>query len=89
MYRARRRRLLGHGQGSDRSALLAAAGEAATQLVESVAPAIRVRTITAPPRTAAQEETPPALRSRCHPLPAPACHGSAADATTTPRRTHE
>jgi D-alanyl-D-alanine carboxypeptidase (penicillin-binding protein 5/6) len=38
----------GQGQGSDTSVILAAAGEAATQLVESVAPAIRVRTIAAP-----------------------------------------
>lgn len=40
--------VLGQGQGSDTSVILAAAGEAATQLVESVAPAIRVRTIAAP-----------------------------------------
>jgi len=39
---------LGQGQGSDTSALLTVAGEAATQLVESIAPAIRVRTIAAP-----------------------------------------
>ena len=38
----------GQGQGSDTQVLLAAAGEAATQLVESVAPAIRVRTVAAP-----------------------------------------
>ncbi len=37
--------VMGQGQGSDTSVILAAAGEAATQLVESVAPAIRVRTI--------------------------------------------
>jgi hypothetical protein len=40
--------VLGQGQGSDTSVILAAAGEAATQLIESVAPAIRVRTIVAP-----------------------------------------
>jgi hypothetical protein len=40
--------VLGQGMGSDTPALLAAAGEAAQQLVESVAPAIRVRTIAAP-----------------------------------------
>jgi D-alanyl-D-alanine carboxypeptidase (penicillin-binding protein 5/6) len=39
--------VLGQGQGSNTQALLAAAGEAAQQLVESVAPA-RVRTIAAP-----------------------------------------
>jgi D-alanyl-D-alanine carboxypeptidase len=37
--------ILGQGQGSNTSALLAAAGEAATQLVQSAAPAVRVRTI--------------------------------------------
>ena len=42
--------VMGQGQGSDTSALLAAAGEAAKQLVDSVAPAIRVRTIAAPAR---------------------------------------
>jgi D-alanyl-D-alanine carboxypeptidase (penicillin-binding protein 5/6) len=40
--------VMGPGQGSDTSVILAAAGEAATQLVESVAPAIRVRTFAAP-----------------------------------------
>jgi serine-type D-Ala-D-Ala carboxypeptidase (penicillin-binding protein 5/6) len=40
--------VMGQGQGSDTSAILAAAGGAAQQLVESVAPAIRVRTIAAP-----------------------------------------
>lgn len=40
--------VMGQGQGSDTSVILAAAGEAATQMVDSVAPAIRVRTIAAP-----------------------------------------
>jgi hypothetical protein len=35
--------VLGQGQGSDTPVLLAAAGEAATQLVEPVAPAIRAQ----------------------------------------------
>jgi D-alanyl-D-alanine carboxypeptidase (penicillin-binding protein 5/6) len=39
--------VLGQGQGSNTSALLAAAGEAAEQLVDSVTPAIGVRTIAA------------------------------------------
>ena len=39
--------VMGQGEGSDTSVLLAAAGEAAEQLVDSVAPAIRVRTIAA------------------------------------------
>jgi hypothetical protein len=37
--------VMGQGQGNDTSAILAAAGEAATQLVESVAPTTGVRTI--------------------------------------------
>jgi len=40
--------VLGQGQGSDTQALLAAAGEAATQLVESAAPAIGTSTLGAP-----------------------------------------
>jgi D-alanyl-D-alanine carboxypeptidase (penicillin-binding protein 5/6) len=40
--------VLGQGEGSDTSAILAAAGEAAKQLVDSVAPAIPVSTIAAP-----------------------------------------
>ena len=40
--------VLGQGQGSDTPVILAAAGEAAKQLVESVAAAIRMRTIPAP-----------------------------------------
>ncbi len=54
--------VMGQGEGSDTSALLAAAGEAAKQLVESVAPAIRVRTIAAPGAAVAQEETLAAIR---------------------------
>ncbi|MGI8713004.1 MAG: hypothetical protein ACR2NR_07470 [Solirubrobacteraceae bacterium] len=41
--------VMGQAQGSDTSVLLAAAGEAATQLVDSVAPATRVRTRRDPP----------------------------------------
>ncbi len=48
--------VLGQGEGSDTSAILAAAGEAAKQLVESVAPAIPVSTIAAPGRPVAQGE---------------------------------
>jgi D-alanyl-D-alanine carboxypeptidase (penicillin-binding protein 5/6) len=40
--------VLGQGQGSDTPALLAAAGDAARQLVDSVAPALPVRARTAP-----------------------------------------
>jgi len=40
--------VMGQGEGSDTSEILAAAGEAATQLVESAAPAMRVGTTPAP-----------------------------------------
>ncbi len=40
--------VMGQGQGNDTSVILTAAGEAATQLLESVDPAIRWRTIAAP-----------------------------------------
>ena len=40
--------VMGQGQGNDTSVLLAAAGEAAQQLVQSVAPATSVRTMPAP-----------------------------------------
>ncbi|MEA2314983.1 MAG: hypothetical protein QOI03_1675 [Solirubrobacteraceae bacterium] len=43
--------VMGQGQGSDTSVILAAAGEAATQLVESVAPTIPASTIAAPAAT--------------------------------------
>ena len=46
--------VLGQGQGSDTSVILAAAGEAATQLVQSAAPAIPARTVAAPSRAPAQ-----------------------------------
>jgi D-alanyl-D-alanine carboxypeptidase (penicillin-binding protein 5/6) len=39
--------VLGQGQGSDTAAVLAAAGEAAKQLVDSLAPVSRLRTTTA------------------------------------------
>ena len=50
--------VLGQGQGSDTSALLAAAGEAAEQLVDSVTPAIGGRTIAASGGLVAYDETP-------------------------------
>jgi len=40
--------VMGQGEGNDTSVILAAAGEAATQVVDSVAPAIPVSTIAAP-----------------------------------------
>jgi D-alanyl-D-alanine carboxypeptidase (penicillin-binding protein 5/6) len=43
--------VMGQGQGSDTSVILAAAGEAATQLVDSVDPAIPASTIAAPAAT--------------------------------------
>ena len=82
--------VLGQGQGSDTSVLLAAAGEAAKQLVESVAPAIGVRTIAAPgaaggPR--ARRRQPTAIR--CYSLPVAARHRPDVNAITTRGRTHE
>jgi D-alanyl-D-alanine carboxypeptidase (penicillin-binding protein 5/6) len=57
--------VMGQGQGSDTSVILAAASEAATQMVESVVPAIHVRTIPAPglggPGGDAGREGPPPL----------------------------
>ena len=47
--------VLGQGEGSDTSAILAAAGEAAKQMVDSVAPTIRVRAIAAPGAAAGRE----------------------------------
>ncbi len=60
--------VMGQGQGSDTSVILAAAGEAATQLVDSAAPAIRMRTIGAPaaaggPRGDAGSHRYPLLRA--------------------------
>ena len=57
--------VMGQGHGNDTSAILAAAGEAAMQLVESVAPADRVPTIDAPsggePGQDAHRHGPPLL----------------------------
>jgi serine-type D-Ala-D-Ala carboxypeptidase (penicillin-binding protein 5/6) len=61
--------VMGQGQGSDTAALLAAAGEAATRLVESVAPAIRVGTIGASAAAAAKEETLAAVATPRLPAP--------------------
>jgi D-alanyl-D-alanine carboxypeptidase (penicillin-binding protein 5/6) len=52
--------VLGQGEGSDTSALLAAAGDAAEQLVGSVAPAIRVRARPAPGAPGDRRWPPPA-----------------------------
>ena len=60
--------VMGQGQGSNTSAILAAAGEAATQLVQSVAPAIRVPAIAAPGVGAAGAS---AASHGSPPLPAP------------------
>jgi D-alanyl-D-alanine carboxypeptidase (penicillin-binding protein 5/6) len=61
--------VMGQGQGSDTSVILAAAGEAAKQLVDSVAPANRVRTVVAPGAAAgpggdARRHGPPLLLAR-------------------------
>ncbi len=57
--------VLGQGEGSDTSALLAAAGEAAQQLVHSVIPATRVRTITA----SGAADAPPSSQLGPPPIP--------------------
>jgi D-alanyl-D-alanine carboxypeptidase (penicillin-binding protein 5/6) len=80
----------GQGQGSDTSVILTAAGEAATRLVESVAPAIRVHTMGAsgaaggPGGDAGGHRDPDVARSRSRP-------GTALMSThsATRRRTHE
>jgi hypothetical protein len=66
----------GQGQGSDTSALLAAAGEAATQRVESVVPAAGVRAIAASPvRLVLGDQTPGGRRLRMPPAPGPPSAG--------------
>ena len=80
--------VLGQGQGSDTSAILAAAGEAAKQLVDSVAPAISVRTIAAPGAGGPGGDggnTP----LRCCSLPVAPRRRTDVNALTTHRRTHE
>jgi hypothetical protein len=79
--------VLGQGQGSDTSLILAAAGEAATQLVDSVAPAIRVRTIAAP-GAGAQDEALADTALRCCSLPVAPRRRTDVNALTTHRRTH-
>ena len=58
--------VLGQGQGNDTPVILAAAGEAARQLIESVAPAIDMSTIAAPAtaRRPAATRSPLAFRQR-------------------------
>jgi D-alanyl-D-alanine carboxypeptidase (penicillin-binding protein 5/6) len=64
--------VLGQGQGSDTSALLAAASEAATQLVESVLPAAGVRAIAAPGPAGGRRRATAGRRLRLPPAPGPA-----------------
>jgi hypothetical protein len=69
--------VMGQGQGSDTSVILAAAGEAAEQPVESVAPATPASTIAAPAaagsRPCPDSHGCPDQRVRAHlPRPAPA-----------------
>ena len=62
--------VMGQGEGSDTSVILAAAGEAATQLVESVAPVIRARTMAVPGASSTRAEAgghgPPLLLAPGH-----------------------
>ena len=81
--------VLGQGQGSDTSEILAAAGEAATQLVESVAPAIGMSTIAAPAAAAGPRADAGRKAIRCNSLPVAARHRTDVNAITTRRRTHE
>jgi D-alanyl-D-alanine carboxypeptidase (penicillin-binding protein 5/6) len=64
--------VLGQGQGSDTSALLAAASEAATQLVESVLPAAGVRAIAASGPAGGRRRATAGRRLRLPPAPGPA-----------------
>ncbi len=63
--------VLGQGAGSDTSALLAAAGQAAEQLVESFAPAIGRRTIPLPAATGGPGELAGRHRRPLPPAPGP------------------
>jgi D-alanyl-D-alanine carboxypeptidase (penicillin-binding protein 5/6) len=81
--------VLGQGQSSNTSALLAAAGEAAEQLVDSVSSAARERAAGA---SGAVSDPRGNAGGHRHPLlPAPVAprHSPAVDAITTRRRTHE
>ena len=82
--------VLGQGQGSDTSALLAAAGEAAEQLVDSVAPATGVRAIAASglgwgAGDGRRRPSPPAASSSRSPPP----HNLDVNPITTRRRRDE
>jgi D-alanyl-D-alanine carboxypeptidase (penicillin-binding protein 5/6) len=81
--------VLGQGQGSDTSALLAAAGQAAEQLVESVAPAIPVSTIAAPAAAGAPGGDAGLRGPRCYAHPLAARRNTDVSAITTCRRRHE
>ncbi len=61
--------VMGQGQGSDTSVILAAAGEAATQLVESVAPAISRSTTAGPSAAGGPGRDAGAHRRRLLPAP--------------------
>jgi hypothetical protein len=50
--------VMGEGQGSNTSTILAAAGEAAEQLVDSVLPANRVSIVTVPGAPGGDDEMP-------------------------------
>ena len=79
--------VLGQGQGSDTSALLAAAGEAAEHLVASVASASRVWRSAA--SELAEDTTPAAVSPRDDSRPVAPGHGPDVNAITTDRRRHE
>ena len=85
----RGRRGAGQGQGSDTSVILAAAGEAATQLVESASPRRSACARSPRPARAAQEETLADTALRCCSLPVAPRRRTDVNALTTHRRTHD
>jgi hypothetical protein len=83
--------VMGQGEGNDTSVLLAAAGEAALQLVGAVAPASRVRPPHAPGVSAGRGRIAgsPGGRRPQLPLPDAPRRGAAVNAIAGHRRNHE
>jgi D-alanyl-D-alanine carboxypeptidase (penicillin-binding protein 5/6) len=76
--------VMGQGEGGDTSEILAAAGEAAQQLVDSVAPRDPSATTAAARAQVADDETPPAVTAaRSYALPVAARHRTDVNAITT------
>jgi serine-type D-Ala-D-Ala carboxypeptidase (penicillin-binding protein 5/6) len=81
--------VLGQGEGSDTQALLAAAGQAARRLVDSVALANRVRMSAAPAAAGGPGGELTTVGSGCCSRPVAPRHGLDVNAPNYPRRTHE